>query len=430
MKKLFLILFFSLFILNCSKDILLNFEKHQRGENPFDPLYPPMPSDENSGKWVFMVYLDAANNLEYAGVADLQEMVEGSKYVNTNNIRIIVLMDRIDGYSTADGDWKTTKLFEIKNGTKFLINTTINGQNTDGSVDFNMGHPDNLKEFIKYCLTKYSNYDYFLLDLWNHGGGWKDSLNSLENALPRKAICWDEDSGNDTLYMDEVQSALSSALGSKKLNLIYMDACLMQMVEVGYELRNLTKYLVASEETVPGNGGDYVDILKRMGNLFNESKATPFMVAYEIVSSYRAQYYSTSDTTLSALNLEKISTLKVAIDTFSQNLMKLSGSQIKNIRSSVKDFTYNDQADLYHFAKLCNEKISGGVPGAFSVMEAIDSMIVKEYHNSSTAGAYGLAIYFPRTPKEVKIEYTSNFYYIDFISDSKWNDFIKWYKNQ
>lgn len=432
MRRLFLVLIIFVLFTSCGKDILLDFEKHQRGENPYDPMMPELPSDESDGNWVFMIYLNAANNLEPAGVSDLQELVQGSSEISTSDLRIIVLMDRIDGYSTADGDWKGTALFEVKNGGKYLIPATINGVVPDKVNDLNMGTLNTLKDFIVWCMTNYSA-SYYLLDLWNHGGGWRDNPQVFEYT-PRKAISWDDESAGDTLYMDEVQQAISDALsiaGKTKLEIIYMDACLMQMVEVGYELKNLTKYLVASEETVPGSGGDYTDILNRYKKLISNNTRIPYMVSYEIVSSYRAQYYTTSGTTLSALDLTKIDSLISAVNVFAESLTKQSGSIIKDIRADTKDFTYTDQADLYHFAKLCNERISGGVAGAQSVMDAIDDMIVKEYHHSSSmAGSYGIAIYLPRLPSEVSSEYTDNIYSIDFIANTGWNDFIKWYRNQ
>jgi len=425
MRKIFLIIIILFLFTGCGKDILLDFEKHQRGENPYDPMMPEVPSDETDGNWVFMIYLDAANNLGPAGVSDLQELVQGSSGISTNDLRIFVLMDRIDGYSTADGDWKNTKLFEIKNGTNTLISNYS---------DLDMGDPTTLENFIKYCMSKYNTYNYYLLDLWNHGGGWRDNPQTAEYT-PRKAICWDDESAGSTLYMNEVQQAISSALssipGKSKLDVIYMDACLMQMIEVGYELKELTKYLVASEETVPGDGGDYTDILERYKKLISNNTRTPYMVSYEIVSSYRAQYYATSGTTLSALDLTRIGTLVSAINVFAESLTKQSGGTIKDIRADTRDFTYTDQADLYHFAKLCNERISGGVAGAQSVMDAIDDMVVKEYHHgSSMEGSYGMAIYLPRSPSEVTSEYTSNTHSIDFIANTKWNDFIKWYSTQ
>ncbi len=101
----------------------------------------------------------------------------------------------------------------------------------------------------------------YLLDIWNHGGGWRDPDENEELNDIRKPICWDDESDvggqHDTLYMNEVQQAIKNALssaGKAKIDIIYMDACLMQMVEVAYEMKNYCTYLVASEETVPGIG--------------------------------------------------------------------------------------------------------------------------------------------------------------------------------
>jgi hypothetical protein len=52
-------------------------------------------------KWTIMVYMDADNNLEDAGISDFNEMeVAGS----TSDVAILVLMDRIPGYDTSNGN--------------------------------------------------------------------------------------------------------------------------------------------------------------------------------------------------------------------------------------------------------------------------------------------------------------------------------------
>ncbi len=432
MKRYIIIISVLLFINSCSI-LLLDKKKHSRGENPYDPMTSENVNNEPDGSWVFMVYLDAANNLESAGVSDLTEMtrVDFSAYAG-KNIKIIVLMDRIDGYSTADGDWKGTKLYEIGANGSLIVKTgvSINGKTPDGTTgnDVNMGDPNSLQDFIEYIMLNYSA-DYYLLDIWNHGGGWRGETDENTNDI-RKAIAWDDESNGDTLYMHEVQTAIKNALqtvGKSKLDIIYMDACLMQMAEVGYEMRNYVNYLVASEETVPGNGGDYTDILTKYKELDTHS---PYLFSKAIVKSYREQYYATSDTTLSAVDLRKFSSLMNAIDLFADDLVKQSGSTIKSIRSKTKDFAYPDQADLYHFAKLCSEQISD-VHGAKEVMDAIDGLMVKEYHQgSSMADCHGMAIYFPGTPDKVDSSYWDSEYDIEFDDNSKWTDFIKWYKNQ
>jgi hypothetical protein len=55
----------------------------------------------NQPKWTFMVYMDADNNLDPAGLDDINEMeIVGS----TDNVNIVVLLDRWDEVYTS-GSW-------------------------------------------------------------------------------------------------------------------------------------------------------------------------------------------------------------------------------------------------------------------------------------------------------------------------------------
>ncbi|MCK5224571.1 hypothetical protein KAR04_07355, partial [Candidatus Calescamantes bacterium] len=77
-------------------------------------------TDEDSGTptlsgkdWTIAVFLNCDNNLEADGLDDFLEM---SSVGSDANINIVVQMDRISGYSTAYGDWTSTKRFYITNG--------------------------------------------------------------------------------------------------------------------------------------------------------------------------------------------------------------------------------------------------------------------------------------------------------------------------
>ncbi len=436
MKKHIITILLLLFLTGCSDFLLLDFEKHERGANPYDPVIMPLMKGETDGSWVFMMYIDGANNLENAAVNDFKEMVNAPVSMATTNITIVVLIDRMKGYSTdpypETTDWTDTRLYVFSKNSPSLSRptATINGKTLSSvtTVELDMGNPDTLRDFIKWCINNYSA-DYYLLDIWNHGGGWRNY--EPENTL-QKAIAWDEETpDHNPLYMDEVQYAIRDALsqvGREYIDIIYMDACLMQMVEVAYELRDKVLYLVASEETVPGNGGDYTDILTRFVNM---SPHSPYRLARNIVLSYRDQYFDTSDTTLSAVDVTKINNLKTSIDIFAQNLMKVNFDYISQARDKTLHFAYSDQADLYDFAYEINKIVPGGVPGAVQVMNTIDEIVIKEYHHgASMDDAHGIAIYLPPSPSETKPEYSkyNNLYSIDFINDSYWSTFIQWYK--
>lgn len=62
-------------------------------------------------EWVIMYYVDADNDLEEFLLYDLNEME--SVDISGRGIKVIALVDRINGYSDADGNWSDTRAFEI-----------------------------------------------------------------------------------------------------------------------------------------------------------------------------------------------------------------------------------------------------------------------------------------------------------------------------
>jgi len=82
-------------------------------------LFPPIKND--SAEWTVMVYLDADNNLESAGINDINEMeIVGS----SDDVNVVVQVDRIpysvlaannQGYAddVSNGDWTNTRRYYI-----------------------------------------------------------------------------------------------------------------------------------------------------------------------------------------------------------------------------------------------------------------------------------------------------------------------------
>ncbi|MDI6905189.1 MAG: hypothetical protein QMD13_06865 [Candidatus Bathyarchaeia archaeon] len=86
--------------------------------------------------WTFMVYLDADNNLEAAGINDLNEMeIVGS----SETLAIIVQIDRILGYDSSNGNWAETRRYYV---TKDNNVETINSNMLENMGELNMGNPE------------------------------------------------------------------------------------------------------------------------------------------------------------------------------------------------------------------------------------------------------------------------------------------------
>jgi clostripain len=197
--------------------------------------------------------------------------------------------------------------------------------------ELNMGDPAVLQDFVEWATTNYPAQHY-ALSIWNHGDGWRknremmDSLRAVraqsrsgEQETLMKAVASDDTDG-DILYMREVEDALNNArssLESKgatnvKIDVIGFDACLMGMVEVAYAIRNSTSYMVASEETEPGDGWPYNTILS---DLVNNPGMTPEALAKNIVVRYGNSYPNTS-VTQAAYDISKLENVAQKIDNF------------------------------------------------------------------------------------------------------------------
>ena len=79
---------------------------------------------------------------------------------------------------------------------------------------------------VDFTIWAMNNHpaDRYALILWNHGGGWRDRV---KPDLPMlKAVCWDDTSGDDSLYMNEVKASLSTIKDEKgQIDLVGFDAC-------------------------------------------------------------------------------------------------------------------------------------------------------------------------------------------------------------
>src|SRR5205823_6865956 len=88
---------------------------------------------------------------------------------------------------------------------------------------------------------------------------------TIHAALKTRAIAFDDDA-KDFLDNQELKRVLGEArkfLGGK-IAVIGMDACLMSMVEVAYQIRGAASVMVGSEQTEPGEGWPYDSILRAL----------------------------------------------------------------------------------------------------------------------------------------------------------------------
>lgn len=349
---------------------------------------------ERGRQWTIMVYMAADNDLAGEAVKDLQSM---ERVGSTEDVAIVVELDTPSG---------ATRYFVDRGGSTVLEYL--------GNV--NSGNPGTLLNFIRFARERYPAQRYALI-LWNHGSGVKGLS---------KDIAFDF-AAQSAITLPELRNAL--ALSGISLDLLGMDACLMQMVEVAYEVRNFARVLVSSQENVPGEGWDYETVLR---TLVGNPTMHVFDLARLIVESYITYYqrYGVPGRyTLSAVDLSQIGTLARALDELA--LAILSDAQTPPwiylaLGDSALYFGDPDFVDLGDFMRIL--AFDPRVPFAVRekanvVLQQLAACVLSTRSLSISSGiieASGLSIYFPYTA------YVRKYGDLAFASATHWDELVQY----
>jgi hypothetical protein len=393
--------------------------------------------------WTFMVYMAGDNNLDPNGVQDLKEM----KGVGTTaDINVVAQFD-------SESDTHRTTRFLLTKGSDLAADVV----GTLGTT--NTGDPKNLVDFATWAITNYPAQHYIMV-LWNHGQGWDDTdifagerhrslgrvgggrvrhalfhnpvrqllQNAPRNPAIARAILIDDNAKDflDNLEMKQVVQAVHKKL-RRKLDLLGMDACLMSMPEVGYQMRDHVAFTVGSEETEPLDGWPYTEILK---GLAKTPDMTPDALGKVVVKKYLASYRGGSDAvTQSLCDLGQSTGLAAAVKALATSLKTAladpaARSAIRDARDKVQTYDVPDNVDL---ADLCALIKGGAVPAKVkaacdSVLAALKKYVISSgYFGAPMRNSKGAAIYFPTM--DISPLYAG----LDFVKRTGWGRFLKAY---
>lgn len=307
-------------------------------------------------KWSFMVFINADNNLEGAGIGDINEM---EKVGSDENMNILVQIDRhedsVDAnntehvYDVTNGNWTGTRRYFIeRDSNESVVSSQVKrklGEKDAGTVD-------SLTKFVKWSIDSYPAEHYYLI-VWNHGGG-------------LDGISWDDESGNH-ISAEQLMEAVASAskIAGKKIDIVNFDACLMAMLEIALQIKDNADIMIASEEVEPGYGLPYTDILVKLAA---EPNITPDELAKHVVKVYTNSYRlggsqaqrRAQSVTYSAVKLDKLDNLVKALDELALVTMDNFSDYVRAIHHNT-DFklkTYhNGQHDMVDYVSFMATKV-------------------------------------------------------------------------
>ena len=403
-----------------------------------------MPNSQK--KWTVMVYLAGDNNLDANGIDDLKEM----KTVGTTaNVNVIAQFDR------AGAGVQTTR-YCLQKG------TSTEADAVESIGETNTGSPEGLIDFITWGVKNYPA-DHYLLVLWNHGQGWDDTdiyagergagarlgrprriRHSLfktsvvkaakltaQGGKVARAILLDDNAKDflDNLEMKQVVAEANHLIGHK-LDILGMDACLMNMAEVAYQVRESVQYTVGSEQTEPLDGWPYDTILQALSA---KPDMAPSALCELIVKHYLASYKGSSEAvTQSAMDLATTTAFAGAWKTMASALkagLKNSTTRaaIVTVRNQVQEYDVPDNVDVIDLCRLLKAAaVSSTIKSACDrVVKAVEGapglVLASGYSGAPMKGSHGVALYFPT--RTVSPLYAN----LDFTKKTGWGTFLKQY---
>lgn len=398
-------------------------------------------------EWTFMGYIAGDNNLEFDAVSDLIEM---ESVASVDGVELIVLMDT---YSLIEGThWYylepgVTHVEVAEDGT-YISHCDCTDIVGECPGELNTGDGKTLTYFIDNAIG-YAPASRYMLDLWDHGGGWYGLCVDDTDLLPSGS--------KDRLTLDETASAIADAREvvddeptPVHLDIIAYDACFMSTIETAYENRYIADFMVASITTVPGWGWNYSLFLQDMHAL---DDMNPYSVCVAAVDAFVETYDLCLGRGIggwpypscSMIDLTKIDDLVNGIDGSEGGVLQLAEvlhelvnidsyrGAIESAESQTPQIQFKGEifpfADLGWLVTLLGEnipEIKEITDGTFELLSAAvpywDSVTTD---TDACINTFGLSIYFTCSLEKFRDYYGDEDYGIDFCEDTEWDEFLE-----
>jgi hypothetical protein len=376
------------------------------------------PAVQRNKDITIMVYVNSKNDLERFGLKDMNEM---EMIGSSDRVNVVVQMGRMAGHDASEGDWRGTRRYLVQRDTDTTRVTSPIVEDM-GTVD--MGDWRQLVAFGRWAKQNYPANKYMLV-VWNHGDGW---LENRPAATDNKGISYDEETGNH-LTTPELAAALRDIGG---VDVYGSDACLMQMAEVVYELKDHARFIVGSEETEPGDGYTY-DLF--LGPIVANPAMSAEQMARVAVDGYSDHYRDIRQgSTQSYIKTAEIAGFTRKVNAFAAAVMASGEKEVaRTARGAAMKYAIRENKDLYDFARLVSEGSQNEAvrTTARELMENITGRLVG-HNRTNNQPAYlwfpavdysaskGIAAYFPSGA------FAPGYNALAWAGASQWDEFAAW----
>jgi hypothetical protein len=335
------------------------------------------PSGAAQKPWTVMIYAAGDNNLDRYIHQDISSLELAA---HNTCLNLVLLWD---GSPVNDSAYYRLK-FDPSMG---VWAAYTQGVDKWDQGEINMGDPANLTGFVQWARANYPASHYALV-IRDHG----DGLGGMQ----------EDDRSHDYLTIPELDQALDTITGggASPLELVFMDACLMGMIEDAYQFRSQIGVYVASEDVTWSSmrSNSHHDYFYSTG-----PTTTAAQMGERIVEGY-AHWMETRlpgyRYTMSAVDMAELDGLVTAVNNLAASLdagMATYGAQIRTSRQATIGYWRPDYIDLYDFANNIYANITDAAiqANAEAVTNEVGGYVLAERHSAYQADSHGVTVFFP-----------------------------------
>lgn len=355
--------------------------------------------------WSVFVYLVADNDLAQWADSDLVELQEVG---SSDEVAIVAQVDK-----PAIGARRV-----------YVLQGTVQEEQNLGVID--MCDWSTLADFLEWGIRNYPAKKYCVI-LWDHGTGW--------TMMPQGTFGYDGSSGNRmSIANGDLRKAISTACNytGETIDLVAFDACLMQQIEIAYELRDLAHIMIGPQSVCPVAGFRYDMVLD---SLLHQTTMSATRLAEIMVRTTIVHYTNIQPVAYSAVSISALKPLANNVRDFMQSIKTSSpGLDLIMIRDIVQTIPtsgnppdpnneFIDLGDwLEHMNNVLNTEHSQILYDSYT-----STILCAQSWGSGFANTSGLSVWFPYTYSSYKqLIYT--YIMLSWIGSS-WASFLNWFYN-
>lgn len=296
-------------------------------------------------EWTVMVYMSGNNNLSEEMVSELKGMQAAMKSKNAAETVNLVAVYHSSYFSVETAVYN----FTSSNADSRLEECRLQPGPADLGPD---PRSPGIQDFVRFVVSKSGlKAKKYALIIAGHSDGimgktlLKNNSDESFVSLPR---------------LREILGEAKQALGkNRKFDLLAFDSCLMSMVEIGYELRDVADNMVASQGLIPSSGWPFERVLAPL--VSSAGQLTPAEFARSMVDSVaehnRDFALGGRSVNINASDLTKAANLKNAVDALGQYLggILAGRSQQASEEDSADTVVRERISDLIHFSRYYSQ---------------------------------------------------------------------------